>query len=103
MTVSVVPSNQDGKELGEKAYVDNPKKLLKKPFHFQLIISSCEIIQTQYTKGFKIKYRFYKDPSITETHNVSNELKSKFYYNRLIHIDSITEVLFKIYVFLLYL
>lgn len=120
MRVHIAPCSQNGKPLGEKAYMDDPNKLIGKPFHYSVIfsfnskvenikilidsirfkkylkvsISSCEIANRDNALGFKMKFKVFGMQKYVETPLVSNSHEMKFNFNQIISYPSITKVFY---------
>ncbi|GFS07871.1 kinesin-related protein 1 [Elysia marginata] len=91
LTVNIIPCTQAGLALDEDNYVEDPKELLKKPFHFKIEVNSAEIHKPRFSKGVKVKYRLLTDKNFTETKQVVGTLSPEFGHSRVISIPKLKE------------
>ncbi|CAG5116350.1 unnamed protein product, partial [Candidula unifasciata] len=78
LMISINPCDQSGLTLHDDNFVEDPKDLLDKPFHFKISIRSAEIYKTRYSKGIKVKYRLLNDKDFTETKMLTGTLTPEF-------------------------
>ncbi|XP_052232106.1 kinesin-like protein KIF28 isoform X2 [Dreissena polymorpha] len=91
IVIHVAPCQKDGKPLEEEAFVDNPKELLGKPYHFKVTVKHGEIFKSRFLKGIQVKYRVYKDKDLTETKLMKNTLKPEFKHSKMFSFNKITK------------
>ncbi|XP_059148912.1 kinesin-like protein KIF28 isoform X2 [Physella acuta] len=89
LSVNITPCDSSGKPLDEDSFVEEPKDLLGKPFHFKICIRSAEILNSRFSKGVKVKYRLLNDTEFTETKLVEGTLSPQFNHSRVISIQSL--------------
>ncbi|EDO35613.1 predicted protein [Nematostella vectensis] len=89
--VNVSPCTQTGKSLDEDYFVDEPKDLLGKPFHYKVTIRSADIHKARFNKGVYIKYKCLGDEEFTQTDTKANTLSPEFNNSKVFSIPSISE------------
>lgn len=92
MGVKIVPCSDNGHPLGEDAYIDNPTKLLGKPFNFSIEISSCEVANRAALRGFKIKFKVFGDRTEILTPVVEQSKSAKFNFHHIVNYKSMSKV-----------
>ncbi|BFZ12722.1 hypothetical protein BsWGS_15761 [Bradybaena similaris] len=89
LMISINPCDQSGLTLNDDNFVEDPKDLLDKPFHFKISIRSADIYKTRYSKGIKVKYRLLNDKDFTETKMLTGTLTPEFCHNRVVSIPKL--------------
>jgi len=91
LIINVTPCTQNGKPVDEESFVEDPKELLGKPYHFKVTVRNAEIMKSRFSQGIYIKYRTMGDTEDTETPIVKETLSPEFNHSRLFSYPSITE------------
>ena len=81
----------DGKPRSEEEFVDDPSELLGKPYQVQIKLLKADINKSRFSRGIRVKYRFYKDEDYIQTELVRNTLSPKFNHSHLFSFDRITQ------------
>ncbi|KAJ8302783.1 hypothetical protein KUTeg_019179 [Tegillarca granosa] len=92
ITVHVTPCSQNGKPLDEDSFVDDPKELVGKPYHFQVTIQKAQINKARFSKGISVKYKVNlssKSKDFIETPVVKNTLEPEFKHSKVISIPKL--------------
>ncbi|XP_025115263.1 kinesin-like protein KIF28P isoform X3 [Pomacea canaliculata] len=89
--VNITPCNHQGRSLDEDSFVDEPKELLGKPYHFKIYVRSAEIHKSRFCKGVLVKYKvsIVQDIEFTETKLITGTLSPEFNHSRIISIPKI--------------
>ena len=91
ISINITPCTETGDPLLDEFFVDDPKELLGKPYHFKLTISNAEIQKSRYNHGLYVKYICYGDKTPTETPVIFDTLSPVFNYTRKILFSSVGE------------
>ncbi|KAK3605709.1 hypothetical protein CHS0354_013504 [Potamilus streckersoni] len=89
LKVDVTPCHQNGKALEEEYFVEDPKDLMGKPYHFKVDVKSAEISKSRYSKGIKVRYRVFDEKDYTETPLIKGTLQPVFKHSRIVTFSKI--------------
>ncbi|KAL3859056.1 hypothetical protein ACJMK2_009292 [Sinanodonta woodiana] len=89
LKVHVTPCHQNGKALEEEYFVEDPKDLMGKSYHFKVDVKSAEINKSRYSKGIKVRYRVYDEKDYTETPLIKGTLQPAFKHSRIVTFSKI--------------
>ncbi|XP_065676074.1 kinesin-like protein KIF28 [Hydra vulgaris] len=91
LVISVVPCTQQGKALDEDYFVDDPKDLLGKPYHFKVLLRSAEVHKARYSHGLYVKFLTFGEKTPFETPVINGTLSPQFNFSKIISMPSITD------------
>ncbi|XP_012936827.1 kinesin-like protein KIF28P [Aplysia californica] len=91
LMVNITPCTQAGMALDEDNFVEDPKDLVGKPFHFKIGVRSAEIHKARFSKGVRVKYRLLSDKDFTETKLVTGSLSPDFAHSRIVSISKLKQ------------
>jgi len=91
ISINVTPCTAQGKPLDEDHFVDDPKDLLGKPYHFKVLVRNAEVQMARYSHGLYIKFHSFKesDPAVTPTK--TGTLSPNFNFSKLFSFHAILE------------
>ena len=78
----MTPCSEKGKPLDEDYFVDDPKELIKKPYHFKVQTKSADVHKARFSKGLQVKYKVFKDNEYTETKMIKGTLSPEFNHSK---------------------
>jgi len=91
LIVKVAPCSQSGKALDEDYFVDDPKDLIGKPYHFKVTIRCADIHNLRFCNGLCVKYKSFQDDEDISTDMLSDTLCPEFNHSRIISFPAITQ------------
>jgi len=91
VVINITPCFNDGKPLDEDYFVEEPKDLLTKPYHFKVLVRHAEVNRTCYSHGIYVKYQTYGEKEMTETPTVLKTLSPEYNHSKVFSIPAIGE------------
>eukprot|EP00794_Sanderia_malayensis_P019281 gene19281-21207_t len=91
LIINITPCTKPGKPLDEESFVDDPKDLLGKPFHFKVTVRHAEVQKARFSQGIFVKYRTMGETETTETQVITGTLSPEFNHSNIVSFSSITE------------
>lgn len=88
--VNVTPCSLNGKPLDEESFVDNPKDLLGKPYHFKVTIRIVEVQKARFSRGIYVRYTTMGGEPI-ETPVLEGTLSPEFNHAKITSFPGITD------------
>eukprot|EP00112_Aurelia_sp_Birch-Aquarium-sp1_P014219 Seg3055.2 transcript_id=Seg3055.2/GoldUCD/mRNA.D3Y31 product="Kinesin-like protein KIF28P" protein_id=Seg3055.2/GoldUCD/D3Y31 len=89
--INVTPCTANGKALDEDSFIDDPKDLLGKPYHFKVNIRNAEVQKARFSQGLYIKYTTMGETEPAETPVVKDTLAPEFNHSKIFSFPSITD------------
>lgn len=89
--INVTPCTQNGKPLDEDYFVDDPKDLLGKPFHFTINIASAEVQKTRHRHGLYVTFQCHGDEAPTQTPVIGDTLNPQFNFSKIFSYPAVNE------------
>ncbi|XP_048735911.1 kinesin-like protein KIF28 isoform X5 [Ostrea edulis] len=93
LKVKLEPCDAKGKPIDEEAFVDDPRDLLNKPYHFKLTIETANIHKSRFSKGILVKYTVKNNGKAEEvkTPTVKNTLTPTFNFSKIVTIPKLKQ------------
>lgn len=91
LVINVAPCTQQGKPLDEDYFVEEPKDLIGKPYHFKVTIRNAEVQKSRYSHGLYVKFKSYGETKEAETPVKANTLSPEFNFSKIFSIPAIGE------------
>lgn len=91
IVINITPCSQAGKPLDEDYFVEEPKDLIGKPYHFKVLIRHTEVNRSCYRHGIYVKYKSYGEETPTQTKTVHETLAPEFNESKVFSIPAIGE------------
>eukprot|EP00111_Clytia_hemisphaerica_P009015 TCONS_00026419-protein len=89
--IEVAPCTQDGKPLDEDYFVENPKELIGKPYHFMVKVINCEVQKARYCHGLYMKYTSYGEENACLTEIKKDTLSPVFNHSKIYSFPAVAE------------
>lgn len=89
--IEVAPCSQDGKPLDEDYFVENPKELIGKPYHFMVKVINAEVQKARYCHGLYMKYTSFGEENPTLTEVKVDTLSPVFNHSKIYSFPAVSE------------
>jgi len=91
LDVCITPCAENGKDLDEDSFVEEPQDLLNKPFYFKVHVRQCEVHNSAHIHGTYVKYKTIGDDEPVQTKTIKGSLSPTYDHSRVVGIDKITQ------------
>jgi len=89
--INITPCSQAGKPLDEDYFVEEPKDLIGKPYHYKVLIRHTEVNKSCYRHGIYVQYKAYGEQKPTQTKTIYETLAPEFNESQVFSIPAIGE------------
>ena len=89
--INVTPCSQTGKPLDEDYFIDDPKELLGKPYHFKVTVRNAELQKSKFSHGIYVKFKCFGETDEAETPMIAGTLSPEFNYTKIFSFPAVGE------------
>lgn len=89
--INVSPCTKGGKALDDDYFIDDPKDLLGKPYHFKVTIRNAELQKSKFSHGVYVKFKCFGEQEEASTPMIADTLSPEFNYSKIFSFQAVSE------------